>query len=719
MRKLLLTFITYVFIFNIQAQYTVNGDATQESCRCYTLTTTNADQHCTVWNNNRIDLLQNFNFYFQVYLGCADGNGADGMAFVLQNAGLNAISTATGGGMAIEGIAPLAAITLDTYQNTSPDNDPAYDHIAIQINGNLNHNSANCLTPLTPISATSDNVEDCQNHILRVSWDAASKTMTVYFDGQLRLTKNYDFVANVFGGTSQVYWGFSGATGGLSNLQKFCTALTPNFYFPPTQKKCVNEPIQFLDSTVSFGGVVKYYWNFGDGSPIDSVHVNPVHTYTTPGQYNVVFRVRGLDGCEESITRIVNIGATPLANFSHTENCATLSVQFNDLSTVSSGNVNTWYWNFDNAGITSTQQNPTTSYAAPGPKNIVFVVKSAEGCISDTLRRTINIGAGVQPTFSALSSVCTNTAAFTLSGGTPATVAGVGAGVYSGPGVNTATGVFSPSAAGPGSHVISYTYTTVTGCVGTATQSIQVIATQNAVINSVSPICVNDAPIILIGNPSGGLFSGSGVTSSGTFDPSISGSGTPSVTYSFPGDPCIIPATLSLVVHPIPNNVSAGPGISIVTGGGANLQGTGNGGTVIWTPPAGLSDPASLTPFANPTQTTIYTLTVQNNFGCSVSDSMTLAVTSPCLDPMKIFTPNNDGFYEKWIVFSGSCISKVEANVYNRYGSLVYHSNDYQNNWDGTYNGKKLPDATYYYVLNVTDNNGIKYTKKGSVTIMR
>ncbi len=719
MRKLLSTAISCLLLSVSHAQYVTNGNATQESCRCYTLTTTNADQHGTAWNINRIDLQQNFNFYFQVFLGCADGNGADGMAFVLQNAGLNAISTATGGGMAIEGIAPLAAVTLDTYQNTSPDNDPAYDHIAIQINGNLDHNSANCLTPLTPISATSDNVEDCQNHILRVSWDAASKIMSVYFDGQLRLTKNYDFVANVFGGTSQVYWGFSGATGGLSNLQKFCTALTPNFYFPPTQKKCVNEPIQFLDSTVSFGGVVKYYWNFGDGSPVDSVHVNPVHTYANPGQYNVIFRVRGLDGCEESITRIVNIGAKPIADFSHTENCATLSVQFNDLSTVTSGSVNTWYWNFDNAGLSSTLQSPSTSYTTAGTKNIVFVVKSAAGCISDTLRRTITIGAVTQPVFAALSPVCTNTAAFTLTGGSPASSAGVGTGVYSGPGVNNATGVFTPSAAGPGTHVITYTYTTQSGCTGSATQNIQVTASQNSAIDPVDALCANHAIVNLVGTPAGGVFTGNGVTASGAFDPSLSGAGTQAITYSFPGDPCISNVTTQVVVHPLPANVSAGPGINIVRGGGASLQGSGNGISYLWTPPAGLSDPSSLVPFANPQQTTVYTLTVQNSFGCSLSDSMTLTVTEPCLDPMKIFTPNNDGLYEKWIVFSGACISRVEASVYNRYGSLVYHAGNYQNDWDGTYNGKKLPDATYYYVLNVMDNNGIRYTKKGSVTIMR
>jgi gliding motility-associated-like protein len=98
-----------------------------------------------------------------------------------------------------------------------------------------------------------------------------------------------------------------------------------------------------------------------------------------------------------------------------------------------------------------------------------------------------------------------------------------------------------------------------------------------------------------------------------------------------------------------------------------------------------------------------------------------LPKNDPCLkvDPAKIFTPNNDGLYDKWVAFKSNCISKVEAFVYNRWGGLVYHSENYNNNWDGTYKNKPLPDATYYYVLNIVENSGLRYTKKGSITIMR
>jgi hypothetical protein len=389
------------------AQYTVNGNATQDNCHCYTLTQAINTQGGSVWNNNKINLNQSFDFTFQVFLGCTDGNGADGIAFVLQP--ISASVGTSGGGMGFQGVNPSVGVTLDTYQNSSPDNDPFYDHIAIQLNGNINHSSASTLTPLTAISATNNNVEDCQNHTLRIVWDAITKNMTVYFDGQLRVSATNDFVNNVFGGDSMVYWGFTGATGGLNNLQKFCTTLTPSFHFPVAQNRCVNEPVTFIDSTVSFAGLLKRYWNFGDGSPIDSVNVNPVHIYTAAGIYNVTLRVIGIDGCEETFTQLVYIGSKPVAGFSYTASCVLNNVQFTDTSDVAFGTINSWYWNLDNAGITSTIQNPSTVYTTAGIKTIKFVVKTQEGCVSDTLRLPITVSDRSIVNFTFTDSVCLGT----------------------------------------------------------------------------------------------------------------------------------------------------------------------------------------------------------------------------------------------------------------------------------------------------------------------
>jgi gliding motility-associated-like protein len=54
--------------------------------------------------------------------------------------------------------------------------------------------------------------------------------------------------------------------------------------------------------------------------------------------------------------------------------------------------------------------------------------------------------------------------------------------------------------------------------------------------------------------------------------------------------------------------------------------------------------------------------------------------------------------------------------VYNRYGQLVFHSENYSSPWDGKYNGNALPMATYYYIIDPKNNE-----KKiaGSVTLFK
>lgn len=386
-------------------QYTTNGSATiyMASCRCYRLTQDVGNQSGSVWNNIKIDLNNSFDFNFDVYLGSNDG-GADGIAFVLQP-----ISTSVGslgGGMGLSGISPSIGVTLDTYQNSSPDNDPFYDHIAIQRNGDLNHISANNLAGPMQASALSSNIEDGVIHKLRVVWDASTKTYTTYVDGIQRVSVVNDFVNTTFGGNPLVFWGFTGATGGLSNEQRFCTALAPSWTTPATQKRCVNEPIQFNNTTISFAPVIKTYWTFGDGPFIDSVNANPIHTYTTPGTYPVTQRVVGADGCEETSSQQIIIGSKPVANFTISDSCASNSVQFTSTATNTNGVINSWYWDFDNSGLTATTANASTTYATPGIKMVKFYVQSDLGCGSDTLTRPIRIYARPSVNFSFTDSVC-------------------------------------------------------------------------------------------------------------------------------------------------------------------------------------------------------------------------------------------------------------------------------------------------------------------------
>ncbi len=83
-----------------------------------------------------------------------------------------------------------------------------------------------------------------------------------------------------------------------------------------------------------------------------------------------------------------------------------------------------------------------------------------------------------------------------------------------------------------------------------------------------------------------------------------------------------------------------------------------------------------------------------------------------------IFSPNNDGQNDKLFV-RGQQIESLHFIIYNRWGNLVYESNDINHGWDGTQNGKKSETGVYVYRAEVTFKDGETLVKRGNVTLVR
>ncbi len=173
-------------------------------------------------------------------------------------------------------------------------------------------------------------------------------------------------------------------------------------------------------------------------------------------------------------------------------------------------------------------------------------------------------------------------------------------------------------------------------------------------------------------------------------------------------------------------SVNAGTTRTITAGESVTLDATAPGATsYTWTPSTGLSSTSILNPIASPVQTQTYRLTARDNSGCSGSDTVTIKViaieTDPgCINVSNAFSPNGDGINELWTVYDNtSCLKNVTVHIFNRYGSKVYESKDYRNNWDGTYKSKPVPDGTYYAVIDFTLTSGKKITKKTDLTVIR
>ncbi len=111
-----------------------------------------------------------------------------------------------------------------------------------------------------------------------------------------------------------------------------------------------------------------------------------------------------------------------------------------------------------------------------------------------------------------------------------------------------------------------------------------------------------------------------------------------------------------------------------------------------------------------------YYLTITDYHNCVASYFIDLIEAEYCLIVFNTFTPNGDGVNDVWYIENIEFFPYNKVWVYNRNGNLVFHTEYYTNNWDGTYNDKPLPEATYYYVI---EPGGGREVLKGHLTIIR
>jgi gliding motility-associated-like protein len=114
-----------------------------------------------------------------------------------------------------------------------------------------------------------------------------------------------------------------------------------------------------------------------------------------------------------------------------------------------------------------------------------------------------------------------------------------------------------------------------------------------------------------------------------------------------------------------------------------------------------------------------YRVLVTDKNGCAVSIDVELGfkISDQCIEIPDIITPNNDTFNDTWQIKNIDLFPNAEVFVYNRWGMLVYNSENLSANpWDGTFKGKLLPTDSYHYVLHLNDGSE---PRTGVVSIIR
>ncbi len=141
---------------------------------------------------------------------------------------------------------------------------------------------------------------------------------------------------------------------------------------------CHGEEVAPINSTA--GVVNQWEWDFGDGSPIDG-SPTPIHTYTDPGTYQIELTATNAFDCADSIIQTVRIYNLPEADFSANPACAGAPIPFQNHSTIAfPENIIYWIWDYDHGPGVDTIISASHTYTSGGTYFPELLVLSGNGC---------------------------------------------------------------------------------------------------------------------------------------------------------------------------------------------------------------------------------------------------------------------------------------------------------------------------------------------------
>jgi gliding motility-associated-like protein len=119
-----------------------------------------------------------------------------------------------------------------------------------------------------------------------------------------------------------------------------------------------------------------------------------------------------------------------------------------------------------------------------------------------------------------------------------------------------------------------------------------------------------------------------------------------------------------------------------------------------------------------------YQLAARYNTICPQSQSPALSNISCVEQNSSIIAPNAfapEGINRifKPVILYAESIQSYQLQVFDRWGTCIFETQNTDQGWDGTYNGRPLPLGTYAFVIRATQNNGKKIEEKGTVTLIR
>lgn len=514
--------------------------------------------------------------------------------------------------------------------------------------------------------------------------------------------------------------------------------INADFIVANADTNCYPFPIHITNNTSNTYNPT-YYWSYGDGGASYGNATN--HNYTKPGVYYLKLTATTSHGCINLDSIKINVGGPYAKIFlSNDTICKGDEITLKLKDTL---NIANWNWDFGDGtnglGDITTDSIPVNHIYTDSPNgyfvpSVIYCSDANRTCChfsTDTLRIS-----PVSATFQAFNNL---THAEAYSGCSPFALMFVYTGVDAvswdwnfgdGSTWNDSLPPPKPYSNLTNSSIIDSMYLAVInsyGCKDTVRKTISIFPPVVANLNPDTSICWGNSVNLNDNGDSTNIYNWSPETyldDTSSWNPLT----TPDFTTEYIATitsiyGCSTSDTTKVTVYQMPTfSISADTSIIIGDTVRLNANSSIEGVAYIWSPAKWLNCTDCQRPMAQPMLTTYYKVYVKDTTNCfSELDSVKITVkVAFTIDVPTAFTPNGEEANRIVKVRGWGIKRLLEFKIYNRWGQLVFSSDDINKGWDGTFNGvEQGPDTYIYHAVVETWNNGKTLSKKGNILLIR
>ncbi|MFN0202966.1 MAG: PKD domain-containing protein [Bacteroidia bacterium] len=480
-----------------------------------------------------------------------------------------------------------------------------------------------------------------------------------------------------------------------------------------------------------------YVWSCDQPAPVCNLTSTTIaNPWATPSvtSYFYVVATDAHNCVSKADSVLITKYAMPIASFTYQDNCENEVLQLNDLSQINGSNIVAWVWDLGDGGG-SYQQNPEHAYlTGAGAYNVTLIVSTTENC-KDTLQRSINILPTPKPSFTSTVNCQGDPTQFT-DATTIHALGNLATSTYNWnmAGFGNVTNTANPNFIFPVSGLlpVTLTVTSDSGCTRSITKNVEVTPIPAPPVVKNDSICASQNAILEVFTPTGikvewfydindqtpflkkdFLFLNNVAQTTTYYVQSVSNIGCRSAK---------VPITAQLFdEQDLVLNIE-----EILEMPQAQIKGsyTSSIGLTQWNWDFGNGDnstlPSPIYEYSTPGRYLV-ALAAEDANGCELKAQKVIEVVRVITSSVPTaFSPNGDGINDvlKVSLFN---ISSMEFRIYDRWGTLVFQTNDPSKAWDGkNLKGQNVPEGVYTFVLQAQAFDGNSQNKEvGTITLLR